>query len=204
MKDEQLSEAKPAFDAKVEDIADELKYGVGVSTVDSDWLNRAVLISGDKQIEICQGENHKGLDRLSIYAKYPAPFDGDYRYQKPSESITVAYSKTAAQIAKDIKRRLLPGYKEKLAEEINKDDARQASHDEFVETLTVIGEAVGVKPHSFNRGWKKQDEATVSSTKLHYFSVKGSPGATSMKVEVSLDKENVLKLVEFLKTLGPE
>jgi len=93
-------------------------------------------------------------DRLEISPRWPAGERGSvYRPGKDysvlpgrevaASTITVSRSKTAAQIAKDIQRRLLPVYLPQLAEQVRR---KQADQDYRSKTLALATELAAILP----------------------------------------------------------
>lgn len=114
--------------------------------LDGDWtvelpeFRGAYLKSdGQQSLWMAQGYDTKSKGRLVIHGDYP----GKEGYRLDQHEITVAATKTPAQIAKDIERRLLPGYRQTLAERVAKLNRDAEARDKRLALAERLMEAIG-------------------------------------------------------------
>ena len=163
----------------------------------------------ERSIHIAAGGYGK-QGRISISTVYPKWWDGSthYGYQdSKSYSITVADTKTAQQIIKDIQRRLLPDYEPTLTLFLQHRAESLATHTKRIATLTRIATAIG-KTYEYGKECAQgvyQFSGYVPSTngESNYpLGVHEVRVSSSGSIEIRLDgltEEKALRLIEALK-----
>ncbi|MDA3643799.1 hypothetical protein LZ318_11830 [Saccharopolyspora indica] len=120
-------------------------------------------------------------------------------YREPTHEIKVSYNKkTPAQIAQDIKRRLLPNYQKRLAElaELQAQyDEHEAEQEAFIRDLAAtLGDAA--RRSSFSREWIDfRDLGQIANGHARVLSA-------TVEFQVEVPKEFALLLAAELAALG--
>ena len=157
----------------------------------------------ERSIHIAAGGYGKE-GRISISTVYPKWWDGSthYGYQdSKSYSITVADTKTAQQIIKDIQRRLLPEYEQTLAAFLKHRAEGLAEHNRRVGALTRLAAAMGLE-YEYGKQYAKGNYEFSGYDDGHYrfgiHRVKASyTGA--VEVELDIDEPKALLVIAALK-----
>lgn len=106
------------------------------------WLHearsQAILVVGESQ------SSRKEQDRLDVSTDYPKDRDGNTAHE-PRPKITVSASKSGAQIARDVERRLLPEYLPLLEQILRRHAAYDSHEDEVRRIARQVAKLVQVK-----------------------------------------------------------
>ncbi|AIG78445.1 Hypothetical protein AJAP_28030 [Amycolatopsis japonica] len=133
--------------ARTKEIAKEL--GKGWSAREGAWGNdRDAYLDGPggEVVHVAGGATYQNPGRLVIRGTLDHKHS---RYNEPRHEITVSAEKTAAKVAGDITRRLLPGYREGLELSIK----RKADHEEWEAGRdNLVKTLLGSLPGSYTLG----------------------------------------------------
>ena len=135
-----------AFEAKIKKVAEILGYEAEVK--DGCWCNLAEFRKGREDITLGNEEDRTG--RIEIWGSYPRYSTGDWVYGTENHKITVAETKTPEQIARDMERRFLPGYRTELAEVVEKVQRYDAKVNQETALIQKAAELVNGRIHASN------------------------------------------------------
>lgn len=119
----------------------------------------ARLRKGDEDIGIANGGRQEE-DTFHISGFYPRAINGKEPYNLKTVSISMTEKKSPGQMAREICRRFMPTYQERLAEAVELVAATNGFIKERTEGIKAIAEVAGV-PVNFVNG-KEYNEGTVT------------------------------------------
>lgn len=110
-------------------IAGELGSGWAIKGGEAHWSQQ---ITGPDRQELWISTGYQALDRLQIAGDYPTDMYGRIPHVRDSPRITLAANRSPKALARDIQRRLLPGYQltlkqvlERQADQMRRFDLRE-------------------------------------------------------------------------------
>jgi hypothetical protein len=192
----------PDFAAALAPIAEAL--GDGWSAVDSGDNYRGILAGPDGMRIWVRTENSAAArGRLFFSGSYEGLYDHVWQLDRTEISVTV--SKTPAQVAADIKRRLIPKYREGIAEARR----RKATHDAEEAERDALGAEItaALGPGAENSGTGHHGHR--NHVHVH-FGRYGAPvdarfevptGDYGVKVEITVSKDLAVKLAAAIAAL---
>lgn len=138
------------FEIKVNRIAELLgKTAYDVKFRHSPQSLLATLTKGDEEIAISVGWASE-KDRFHVKGFYPCAINGKWRYNLKPVSITMTEKKSSEQMAMEICRRLMPTYREQLAQAVEWVAKENAFIKVRTEGIKAIAEVAGVFPRFVN------------------------------------------------------
>lgn len=111
------------------------------------WNYWSQLKNGNKAVSFHVGD-YKFKDRWMIHAVFPRDDKGQLNtaYNVKCPEMTVSMAKTAEQIAKNIKSRLIPEYERQLAEVLIKIEKSNKHHAGKLAQITRVAQYLGIDP----------------------------------------------------------
>lgn len=143
-----------------------------VAALGTDWSveqphegNRGVYLvgPGQEKLWLARGWDSGTKTRLVIHGDYP----GTETFRHENHEITVAESRPPAAIAKEIERRLLPKYRDTLAEVIERLDRQRQAQQARDVLAGHITEAVG--PKVTQVGYDNDDKVSIGGKTFGHF-----------------------------------
>ncbi|MCJ7663061.1 MAG: hypothetical protein MUO24_02335 [Desulfobacterales bacterium] len=131
---------KPEFHAKITEVAELL--GMKVEDPGSNYLVLILVGKGERGGRFYARSWSNDRDKLMVSGEYPR-FDGQSCSPKDERPVGISLAKTAAQIAHDIERRVLPTYRANLAIAWERFDAWTASRERREQMMQRIADEVG-------------------------------------------------------------
>ena len=195
-----MSIKQDVFTSLAERVAESLPGNWSVDPFPENWGRAGAYLREERsQAVLVLGESQEYADRsknkLTIVGDYPRDRRGQVS-QARRPKITVSAAKTAAQIAADVQRRLLPEYLPLLERKLAS-SARQSEHEEKTADLTQkISEVVRVPI--------KQGETTVQFYQTPYKIFRGTMshaavhGDDDVELSLRLRPETALQVLNIL------
>ncbi len=146
--------------------------------------------------------------RLSIAVSWPVGknhqnfFVSEYRRNGRTSRITANAKKTPEQIAKDLKSRLLPDAESLWQEAVKDMNSAQNYQDGKIAAMKKVAGLLGKSTDE--RDFQRDSQSWYVSNANSRYDKVTVHSATSIKVEIDADLENVEKIIEFVKTLKTE
>lgn len=185
--------------ALAEEVVEHLDGEWAIEPFPADWGRLGAWLREDKEAILSIGETQVYADRnksqLVVSTDYPRDRDGRTSSQRRPK-ISVSTSKTGAQIAKDISRRLFPEYLPLLEKEIASTVAYNKHGDDSARLAQQIADLVQVS--------RSPKETTVSFYHSPYFIFKDTMSKAEVvggnRVEITFDvnSETALKILNQL------
>jgi hypothetical protein len=184
------------FSRLVYDIAGILGYKVGFP---DDYNNKAEMGKDHERLIISNG-GYKLGDRIKVYGVMPRPKDGRYM-RVSSMEITMAVTKTAEQMAKEIGRRFLPEYREKLAECLALIDEHDSAQSDQRASLERMAAVMGKDIHWHNEreanGAIYSYDGAISKVEAQY----GGKVKIELKYSIPVDKAiRIIKAIQAIES----